>query len=285
MDRIDLHAHTNRSDGSLEPAALVRLAADVGLRALAVTDHDTTAALPEAQTAGRSLGVDVLVGMEITARFPGRAMHLLAYGFDRRDPALLEMLREILAGRDERNPRILARLAELGVPVTLDEVRAESRGVVLGRPHIAKALVRRGHVPDTKTAFGQYLRDGGPAYVAAESVEPRDVLSVVRAAGGVLVLAHPKQLRLESPAAYEALLADLSEAGLGGVEVQHPSHGPDDRVFFGGLARRLHLVESGGSDFHGDAKPDVRLGSGKGDVAIGYETWEALRARCAAFCA
>jgi predicted metal-dependent phosphoesterase TrpH len=282
MDRIDLHAHTNRSDGSLEPAALAALAKETGLRALAVTDHDTTDGVPLAREAGRSLGVEILTGVEITARFPGRAMHVLAYGFEPREPVFRALLAEIVAGRDTRNPRIVARLAELGVPVTMEEVRREAAGEIVGRPHIAAALVRRGHVTDTRAAFAQFLRDGGPAYVVAESVEPEEVISVVRAAGGACVLAHPRQLRVESAAAYEALFRRLAAAGLAGVEVDHPSHRTEDRALFGRLADALGLLRSGGSDFHGAAKPDIRLGVGDGSISIGYETWEALRARCAA---
>ena len=281
-DRIDLHAHTVESDGSLEPETLVALAAQVGLRALAVTDHDTTAAIDAARAAGRSLHVEILTGIEITARFPPRAMHVLAYGFDRREKHLVEMLETIVAGRDRRNPRIVARLVELGVPVTMDEVREESGGAVVGRPHIARAMVKRGHVPDTRSAFQQYLRDGGPAFVAAESVEPREVIAAVRGAGGVTVLADPRQLRLDGEAAYAALVSELAAAGLNGIEVDHPSQKPDERAMFRRLAAANGLVASGGSDFHGEAKPDIRLGVGDGTIAIGYETWEALRALCAA---
>jgi predicted metal-dependent phosphoesterase TrpH len=282
MNRIDLHAHTNRSDGSLEPAALVALAKETGLRALAVTDHDTTSALAIAREVGRSLGVEILTGAEITARFPGRSMHVLAYGFDDRDPALCAMLAEIVAGRETRNPRIVDRLCELGAPVTMAEVRAEAKGDVIGRPHIAAALVRRGHVSDTKTAFSLFLRDGGPAYVAADRVDPEEVISTVRDAGGVTVLAHPKQLRVDTPAGYEALFGRLAMAGLSGIEVDHPSHRTDDRAFFGRLADAIGLVRTGGSDFHGASKPDVRLGSGDGSISVDYAVWEALRARCAA---
>jgi predicted metal-dependent phosphoesterase TrpH len=279
MDRIDLHAHTRRSDGSLEPRDLVELAARTGLRALAITDHDTTAALDEAEEAGKDFGVEVLTGAEISARFPERAMHLLAYGFDRRDPRVRALLAETLAGRERRNPRIVERLCELGVPVTLEEVRAEAGGEAVGRPHIARALVRRGHAPDVRTAFQRWLKDGGPAYVPAESVAPADVIAAVGEAGGVVVLAHPKQLRLDAPAGYETLLSELAAAGLAGVEVMHPSHDAESRALFAALAARLGLVASGGSDFHGEAKPDVRLGYGKGDVEVGYETWEALSSR------
>jgi 3',5'-nucleoside bisphosphate phosphatase len=282
MDRIDLHAHTNRSDGSLTPSQLVKMAKDAGLRALAVTDHDTTIGLAEAREVGRSLGVEILTGIEITARFPGRAMHLLAYGFEEREPALQAMLAEVIGHRGERNPKILEKLAEAGLPLTMDEVRAQATSDVIARPHIARAMVKRGYVADTRTAFQLYLRDGGPAFVAAESVEPTEVIAVVRAAGGVAVVAHPRQLRVETPDGYRALFRELAAAGLGGVEVQHPSQSYGERTFYAEIARTNDLVESGGSDFHGEAKPDIRLGVGDGSIAVGYETWEALRSRCAA---
>jgi predicted metal-dependent phosphoesterase TrpH len=285
MDRIDLHAHTTHSDGSLRPAALVALARNGGLRALAVTDHDTTAGAAEALEAGRATGVEVLIGVEVTARWPGRAMHLLAYGFDARERTFADLLAEARAGRAERNPRILARLVELGVPVTIEEVRAEAGGEVVGRPHIARALVRKGHAPDAKSAFSLWLKDGGPAFVPAESVEPSEVLSAVRAAGGTAVLAHPRQLKLDGPAGAEALLRTLAAQGLGGVEADHPSHDASERALYRRLAGEIGLVASGGSDFHGDAKPAVRLGVGDGTIEVPYATWEALRARCAALAA
>ena len=282
MRPIDLHAHTNHSDGSLFPAALVALAKDVGLEALAITDHDTTAAFDEASSAGRSLGVEVLLGVEITARFPGRAMHLLAYGFDRHDPSFVAMLEEILRGRELRNPRILDRLAALGVPVTMAEVRAEAVGDVIGRPHIALALRRKGYVPDTKAAFARYLKDGGPAFIASDSVEPAEVVATVRRAGGTTVIAHPKQLRLETAGKYDTLVKELVHAGLGGIEVDHPSQKPEERAMFRRLADENGLVASGGSDFHGESKPDIKLGVGDGTIAISYETYEALLSHCGA---
>jgi len=282
MRPIDLHAHTNRSDGSLRPAALVALAKEVGLGALAVTDHDTTSGFDEASEAGRSMHVEILLGIEITARYPGRAMHLLAYGFDRREKAFVAMLEEIVRGRELRNPRILDKLAALGFPVTMAEVRAESGGDVVGRPHIAAALKKRGYVPDTKAAFTLWLKDGGPAFVAAESLEPHEVIAIVRAAGGTTVVAHPKQLRCETATAYGALVQKLAQEGLGGVEVDHPSQKPEERALFRRLAVANDLVASGGSDFHGSSKPDIRLGTGDGTIAMAYETYEALLARCPA---
>jgi predicted metal-dependent phosphoesterase TrpH len=283
MDRIDLHAHTFHSDGTLSPGDVVRLAKESGLRAVAVTDHDTTAGWAEAMEAGRVLGVEVIGGIEVTARFPGRAMHVLAYGCDVRDPGIqtLLRLREIRAGRDARNPRILDRLAGLGCSVSMEDVLAEAKGEAVGRPHIARALVKKGFAPDVRAAFALFLKDGGPAYVATETVEPVQVIATVAAAGGVTVLAHPKQLRLEGPSAAETLVRDLAAAGLGGIEVWHPSHDSGHRAAYLALATAHGLVPSGGSDFHGANKPDVRLGTGDGTIDVGYATWEALRARCA----
>jgi predicted metal-dependent phosphoesterase TrpH len=282
MDRIDLHTHSHHSDGTLAPGEVVRLAKEAGLRAVALTDHDTTAGWAEATEAGRALGVEVIGGTEVTARFPGRAMHLLAYGWDVRDVAMQTLLREIRAGRDARNPLIVERLAGLGCALSMDDVHAEARGEAVGRPHIARALVRKGHAPDVRAAFSLYLRDGGPAYVPTETVEPQEVIATVVSAGGVAVLAHPKQLRLDGPVATEALVRSLAAAGLGGIEVWHPSQDAAERAAFLALAQATGLVPCGGSDFHGANKPDVRVGTGDGTISVGYETWEALRARCAA---
>jgi predicted metal-dependent phosphoesterase TrpH len=282
--RIDLHTHSTRSDGSLEPHALARAAAEAGLVAFALTDHDTLDGLGEAKAAAATWGLEVIPGAEVTARFPGRAMHVLVYGFDEREPGFLSLLEEVRAGRRERNARMVDRLCALGVPVTMDEVRGACVDGVgtLGRPHIARAMVRRGYVPDTRSAFAVYLKDGGPAYVPAEVVDPEDVVAAVTAAGGVAVLAHPRQLRIQGEEAYSALFARLAAAGLGGVEVAHPSHAPEERELFARLAERHGLLATGGSDFHGDAKPDIRIGVGDGTISVEYDTWERLRARCAA---
>jgi predicted metal-dependent phosphoesterase TrpH len=276
--------HSTRSDGSFAPGDLVREVARAGISAFALTDHDTLEGLDEAREAAVALGIEAIPGVEVTARFAPRAMHVLGYGFDPREPRLLDLLSEVRAGRTERNARILDRLAALGCPLTLDDVCAgevDRRGT-LGRPHIAAALVRRGFAPDARAAFALYLRDGGPAYVGAEVVEPEEVVAAIRGAGGVAVLAHPRQLRLEDPAAWPALFARLAAAGFAGVEVQHPSQDALQREAFLRLAEAHGLVPSGGSDFHGLAKPAVALGTGDGTIAVGYETWERLRARGAA---
>lgn len=279
MARIDLHAHTEHSDGTLTAAALVRLARDVGLSLLAVTDHDTTAGLAEAEAEGRALGVAILPGCEISTRIAEGNVHVLGLGVDAADLSFQRFLSTVRESRDRRNERMLERLAALGVPVTHEEVLAHVRGRIVARPHIARALVARGHVPDLRAAFAQYLRDGGPAYVEAEVPPPAAAVEAIRRAGGVAVVAHPGQIRLEGREAYGTFLRGLRAQGLAGLEVWHPSHDADDRALFADLAREHDLLPSGGSDFHGDTKPHIRLGIGDGTIALDAAVWERLDAR------
>ena len=277
--RIDLHAHTTHSDGSLEPEALVALAAQAGLAALAVTDHDTTSALPAAHAAGLLHGIEILDGCEITARVPSGIAHVLAYAFDECHGGLQRLLAQVREGRDERNRQMHEKLEALGVPVEEHEVRKYAVGSIVARPHFAQALVDCGHVDTTRQAFDRYLKDRGAAYVRAPAPPAHEIVAAVAAAGGVAVLAHPRTLRLATKSAYRSLLEELVEAGLVGLEVDHPSQDPQQRVMFGELAEELDLVASGGSDFHGAAKPDIHIGTGNGTIDVRYETWERLRER------
>ncbi len=277
--RIDLHAHTTHSDGSLTPTELVDLAADVGLAALAVTDHDTTSALAEARDAAARHGIELLAGCEITARVPSGVAHVLAYDFDESHHAFQDLLTGVRAGRAERNRRILAKLEALRVPVTPDDVRKHAIGSIVARPHFAMAMVERGHVDTIRQAFDRYLRDGGPAHAHAPVPGVEEAIRCVVAAGGVAVLAHPRSLKLGSEDAYRTAFAGMRDAGMVGLEVDHPSQDETLRAQFGGLAEELGLVRSGGSDFHGAHKPGIELGKGNGTIHVTYDTWERLRAR------
>jgi predicted metal-dependent phosphoesterase TrpH len=279
MARIDLHAHTEHSDGTLTPAALVGAARRIGLAALAVTDHDTTTALPEAHAEGARVGVEVIDGCEISARIDQTTVHVLAYGFRREDDALQGFLAEVRAGRERRNEALYDRLHDLGVPVEPADVLAHVRGRIVARPHFARAMVARGYVPDVRAAFSRYLSDFGPAYVPPVAPSPEEAIEAAVAAGGVTVLAHPKQLRMGCGDDCARLLRRLQGAGLAGVEADHPSHDAGDRRSLRGIADDLGLVASGGSDFHGENKPHIQLGSGDGTISVEYETWEALSAR------
>jgi len=248
---IDLHAHTTASDGDLTPAELVAAAAAAAVATLAVTDHDTVAGLGAAVEAGAGHGVRVIPGIELTARVPHGSMHLLGYFDDVAPEPLVDRLEELSAYREIRIRAIVERLGDLGVELAWDDVRARAAGQ-LGRPHVAAALVGAGHVATREEAFDRWLADGRPAHVPSRGLEPDVAVRLVRASGGVPVLAHPGSLAL--PARHlESFVQRLAAHGLVGIEVHRPEHTPEARDAYRRIAKRLRLVPSGGSDFH---RPD-----------------------------
>lgn len=259
--RIDLHTHSLVSDGTDTPTQLVRKAAEAGLDAIALTDHDTFDGLREAELAGRSAGVEVLAGMEFSTLKRGASVHLAAYGCDPHDEALLDELARVRVGRSDRVPAMVARLTELGLPITVDDVLAQAPGVSLGRPHVADALVAKGYVASRDEAFARWLHDGGPAYVDRYCTELTSAIELVHRARGVAVLAHPwgRGRREDLPEAYLAELAN--EHGLDGIEVDHPDHDVGTRDELRALASRLGLLATGSSDHHGLGKTRNPLGA------------------------
>lgn len=260
--RIDLHTHSNRSDGTDRPAELVEKAAAAGLDVVAITDHDSTAGWDEARAAGERVGIQVVGGIEISAMLDGVSIHLLGYGFDPAHPALLAELQHVLDGRDDRLPALLAQLAVHDMPLTIDDVVAQSGAAAAsGRPHVADAMVAAGYVADRDEAFRDWLYDDGPAFVARYGTPLNDAIDLVAAAGGVTVLAHPwarKGRRVLTP----DVLAGLAAHGLAGVEVDHVNHGADVRAELRALAADLDLVVTGSSDYHGAGKgPEFHLGA------------------------
>jgi predicted metal-dependent phosphoesterase TrpH len=249
---IDLHAHTCASDGSQVPAEVVARAARRGVTVLAITDHDTVAGLPEAIAAGRRLGVTIIPGVELSVRPPQGQLHLVAYLPDPAPARMRQALENLRAAREVRAEAIAAKLAELGAPIDLAAARRQT-GSSIGRPHLADALVVAGHATDRADAFARYLGDDGPAYVAHQVLDPMTALRLVAAAGGVAALAHPGTLRL-GMRGLEAYTAHLRHLGLWGIEVHRADHTPEQRDGFARIGRRLGLVASGGSDYHG---PDV----------------------------
>lgn len=277
--RIDLHAHTNVSDGTLAPRALVELAHRQGLAALAVTDHDHVGGLAEAREAGERLGVEVVPGIELSVDHPEGELHLLGYLFDPQDTALAAALELFRAAREARGQRIVERLQELGVEITMEEVErvVGAHGASVGRPHIARALLEKRIVASISEAFDRWLAEGRPAYVARKRLDARQSIELVHRAGGVAVLAHPGLLKEERRV---GIVRELAALGLDGVEVEYSRHSAEDRRRFAALAQELGLVATGGSDFHGDNKPDVELGSGvHRNVHVDYAVLDALRAR------
>ena len=274
---IDLHAHTTASDGSLSPTELVRKAAAEGLSALAVTDHDTIAGLSEARDEAKRAGIELVSGMELSVKWDEGTFHLLGYLFEE-GPGLAEGLAKLQALRHDRNLRMVAKMIDLGVGITYDEVVAESGGGQVGRPHMAKALIKKGHAASVHDAFEKLLRRGKPAYVVVDRLEPEDAFSLVRRAGGVPVVAHPYQLKLKD-AELEARVAEWKKSGLGGIEVQHSSHDASRQSFLDGLAKRHDLAATGGSDFHGETKPEVQLGRAGGGARIPLSRLDELKRR------
>lgn len=246
---IDLHAHTRASDGTCTPTQVVARAAAHRVSVLAVTDHDTVDGLPEAVTAAAARGIRLIPGVELSVRPPRGQLHLVAYLPSPAPVALLPALERLQAARDLRAARILERLDDLGVPVSMREVRARAGGSI-GRPHIADALVAAGHATDRNDAFARYLGDDAPAYLPHRLLDARQALDLVSAAGGVAALAHPGTLRM-GMRELEAFAARLRYLGLWGIEVHRAEHSPDQRAGYGKIARRLGLVATGGSDFHG----------------------------------
>ncbi|MGW5094912.1 PHP domain-containing protein [Streptomyces nodosus] len=254
--RIDLHTHSTASDGTDTPAELVRNAAAAELDVVALTDHDTTRGHAEA-IAALPGGVTLVTGAELSCRLDGIGMHMLAYLFDPEEPALLAE-RELV--RDDRVPRahaMIAKLCDLGVPITWEQVARIAGGGSVGRPHIASALVELGVVDSVSDAFTpEWLADGGRAYVEKHESDPFEVIRLVKAAGGVTVFAHPAASK-RGRTVPESAVADLAAAGLDGIEVDHMDHDRDTRARLRGLAAELGLLVTGSSDYHGSRKTCV----------------------------
>lgn len=253
--RIDLHTHSDRSDGTDAPAELVRRAGRGGVDVLALTDHDTTAGWTEAAGVAEQVGVTLIRGIEISTKYAGHGVHLLAYLPDPNHPELAEELDRVLEGRNDRLPATLARLRELGIDIEADDVRRlAGDAAALGRPHVADALVEAGVVRDRDQAFAEYLGPNGPAYVDRYAADLVRMLGTVAAAGGVSVIAHPWASRYQHTALDEAGLAALQAHGLAGIEVAHEDHSAEVRAALHGIARNLGLVATGSSDYHGLGK-------------------------------
>jgi predicted metal-dependent phosphoesterase TrpH len=278
MDRIDLHTHSNCSDGSLSPRELVQLAKKRDLRAIALTDHDTVAGVVEAVAAGKELGVEVVPGVEISAQYPPGTMHILGYCLNPSQPELLTALKKLQEVRAARNPKIIARLQALGLEISTDEVFKLSSGQV-GRPHIAKALVNRGYVSSIDEAFSRYLKKGAVAYVEKFRFSPRDAIALIRGAGGLAVLAHPFTLEITKPRELALLVKDLQEIGLAGLEVFYPDHTKEMVVQYQDIAKNLGLVCTGGSDFHGNLRDHSYLGNGILGQNLDYGILQNIRER------
>ena len=275
---IDLHSHTNASDGTLSPTQLIALAQQQKLEALAITDHDTfegyDAALPLAQAAG----LDLVCGIEVSTRFRAKSVHLLGY-FLNGNPSedfrtWLLLLQE---SRRERNKEMVVKLNAMGIGIKLAEVEMLGRSIT-GRPHFARAMVQQGYCKTTEEAFKTYLGEGARAYVERREIMLPDAIALVRESGGIPVLAHPIRLGKEDRAVEEKWISEIADAGLLGLEVFHSDHAPADVERYQRYTRKLQLAPTGGSDYHGDNKPDIQLGEGrKKNLNIPFTVLQNLR--------
>ena len=253
--RADLHAHTTRSDGTLTPTELVETAVAAKLTAVAITDHDTTAGVEEAQAAAAALPLEVIPGIEISSRTGNREIHLLGLFIDPRAEALEDLGMRQRAWRLERAEVIVDRARSAGLKISIEEVLATANGAPIGRPHLAQVLVDNGEVPAMQDAFDRYLGIGRACFVPKRMLSTEDAIEAVHVAGGASVVAHPGSSRVR-----EKLLTTLTDQGLDGVEVVHPRHPSGRQHQLRGLCKRLGLLPSGGSDYHGPGRGDAVLG-------------------------
>ena len=275
---IDLHTHTNRSDGSDPPERIPELAAAAGCSAVAVTDHDRLDGIERARARGEALGVRVVGGCELSCDSDAGPLHLLAYFVEEGEGLLQDALAGVQDGRSDRNRRLAARLAELGLPASLEEIEAEAAGGGVGRPHVAAVLVRKGVVSSVQEAFDVWLAAGRPAYVERPRLALPEATSAIHASRGVAVVAHPLSLGLDAHALDQAV-ALMAAQGVDGLEAIYGRYAPEDRRLLAGLAHRHGLVATGGSDYHGAYKPDLRVGTGLGDLAVPDDVLDRLEAR------
>lgn len=276
---VDLHTHSTASDGSDSPARVVELAAKAGLGSIALTDHDTQEGVEEALATARKLGIDLIPGVELSLQHDSGGMHLIVLWLEPGRGPLQDRLQGLQDGRGARNERIVELLETAGMPMTIEEVLEEAQGGTVGRPHIAAVMMRRGYVPDIRTAFDIWLGAGKPAYVGRERLYPEEAISLARESGAVPVLAHPHTLGITTAAAMADVLVRLKRAGLIGLEARYSSYRAHERAGYADLARRFELLPSGGSDYHGAYKPDLSIGSGYGDLVVPADIMESLRDR------
>ncbi len=275
--RIDLHVHTTASDGSLAPGELVQEAFELGLAAVGITDHDTVGGIDEALAASENYDIEVVPGVEVSSQTGDLTIHLLGYYINHHDNSLKDMLSWMITARNERNPRLIKKLNDLGIPISLEMVHELAGNTVVGRPHFAKALVSLGATQSQDEAFNKFLgSSGGLAYIPKARMPSEKAINCIRQSGGIPVLAHPMTIEKKNVDIYQTVRS-LKEQGLEGIEAYYSQHSSNQTERYLELAKRYNLIVTGGSDFHGSAKPDIKLGSGKGSLDVPHSVLSALK--------
>jgi hypothetical protein len=278
---IDLHVHSTASDGTLTPSEILAMAVRLGLKAIAITDHDTLAGSAAAISRGIPSTIQFLTGIEISAAAPpgfqfDGSIHLLGYGFDLGNARLASLLDVLKAARENRNPKIIARLNALGMDLHADELRPIVGRGVGGRPHIAQLMVKKGLADSIDDAFDRFLGKNRPGYVGKYRVPMTDAIGAINDAGGIAVLAHPYLNELNGRDGFESFLQALISMGLGGIEAIYPDHPETATAEYCRLARKYDLIITGGTDYHGEVTPGIQMGVGKGSFHVPYSMYESL---------
>ena len=274
---IDLHCHTTCSDGTDSPWDLVERAKELGLAAVAVTDHDIFRGYKEAQIAGAEFGVEIVPGVELSSVYGGKHIHLLAYYADMENQALRSLMDRAVRERIKRNKSMVRRMQEAGYPISWEELsRRHAGNVMLGRPHVAEILMEKGIIASIEEGVTKLMGRGGPFFVERYHVPLLDYVRAVREAGGVPVIAHLYQYKMQ-PEALRQMISDAVGAGLMGLEGMYSTYTPEQEAEVRALAKEFCLIRTGGSDYHGTRKPKIHLGTGLGNLAVPYELLEDLK--------
>ena len=272
---IDLHTHSTCSDGTLTPTELVKKAQDIGLSAIALTDHDTVDGLEEAFEAGRKYGVEVISGIEFSVK-ADTEMHLLGLDFSLDCPEIKKILAEMIENRETRNKKVIQKLADIGISISGEDIRMEATSKVTGRSQIAKAMLKKGYVSSIREAFDRYLSFGKPAFVTRKTLSPEKAIEIIKNSSGISSLAHLHQTKKTDDELYE-ILSHLKKCGLDAIEGYYTEYTDDMNERYRKMAHDLGLKLSGGSDFHGTNKNNHELGTGSGNLSIPYEILTELR--------
>lgn len=276
MESIDLHVHSNASDGTLSPTEVVTHGQKCGLSAIALTDHDTVAGITEAIIASEHTSLEVIPGIELSCNYLNTELHILGFFVDHKDELLINKLSELKKKRYSRNEQLLERFNAAGFDITMERLFAGNKNTVITRAHFARALYEQGYVKSKGDAFKKYLDSGCPFYIPKPKVSPDDAISIIKSAKGIPVLAHPLLYKLGYNQ-ISKLLSELTPYGLRGMEVYHSSNNIFESAKLKEIAQHNNLLITGGSDFHGSNKPDIELGKGRGKLFIPIDLLNTLK--------
>ena len=279
---IDLHCHSYFSDGTFSPEEIVIKAKKRGLRAIALTDHDTIDGLEEFQQAGQKYHIETITGIEFAAqynRFREQEIHIVGLGFSPTAKPLTEQMQNIVEARQIRNEKMIFALNQLGFDISYEQIKQNAGGNIITRAHFANVLVQKNIVKNTKEAFEKYLSTNKPAYIQRQTLSPALCIKTIQKSGGVAVLAHPTLYHMDYNE-IELLSEELKSYGLTAIETQYSSYSSEQSQKITALADKLGLLYSGGSDFHGKNRPNIHIGVGKNNLHISFSYWEALKKHC-----